>query len=208
LGTIKQQKSKPVFCFGTNKNCRNPHFLAPESIARGIAFSPTTQTSAYFSDSVKVDVWSLGVLLLWLILGHSPWDSTPSSDLQSSVTERTPTTKKEDVYEIFLKIFQFVGYDLMIPLELTKLQDLERSDLELIKQKESSIGSLLITTAKKINEEKPKFSFEERDKKHKELAAKREARLQLWFSLKQFENVSFYCPFLLFLLIFPQIVGF
>jgi serine/threonine protein kinase len=136
-------------------------------------------------------VWSLGVLLLWLILGHSPWDSAPSSDLQSSVTERTPTTNKEDVYEIFLKIFQFVGYDLMISLELAKLQDLERSDLELIKQKESSIGSLLITTAKKINEEQPKFSFEERDKKHKELAAKREARLQQWFSSKQFENVSF-----------------
>jgi serine/threonine protein kinase/rhodanese-related sulfurtransferase len=170
----------------------NPHFLAPESIARGIAFSTcstTTTMSLCFGDSAKVDVWSLGILLVWLILGHSPWTSPPSADARSSPTQVTSQSAGE-VYEVFLRILQFVGHDLTLSLELSKFHELERSDIELIKQKESSIGGILFATTKRINEEKPKFSFEERDKRHKELAAKRETILQQWFSSKQFENIS------------------
>lgn len=70
----------------------NPTYLAPESIARGIAFiTPTT-----VSDSFKVDTWSLGVLLLHLVLGHVPWDLI-SVNMKNN-------TNKNPAYETLLKV--------------------------------------------------------------------------------------------------------
>jgi serine/threonine protein kinase/rhodanese-related sulfurtransferase len=94
----------------------DPRTISPEAIAEGIVFSDAP-------DTPKSDVWSLGILLFELISGGQlPWPQTSNSP-----------------FKVLLEILNLTGHDIHIDLQHAKLQDLESSDLEALRIKESGI---------------------------------------------------------------------
>ena len=73
-------------------------------------------------------------------------------------------------------------------LEIQKTADLQHSDLELIKQKESAIGALIFNSVHK--NDKAKWSFEERQARYAELNRNRSQILVEWFNKKPFTQLG------------------
>lgn len=83
---------------------------------------------------------------------------------------------------------KFCGHDIDVALELQKTADLQQSDLELIKQKESAIGALIFNSVHK--HDKAKWNFDERQMRYTELNRKRSQTLSDWLNKKPFTKFS------------------
>lgn len=162
----------------------DPRTISPETISEGIVFSDAP-------DTPKSDVWSLGIILFELITGGQlPWPQTSN----------TP-------FKVLLEILNLIGHDVHIDLQAAKLQDLESSDLEALRQKESgilsrsqlksvkdtnsadSLPTSAVSPSLSINSSH--LSVESRQKQHTALRKKSKMQLELLItSTPQFALVS------------------
>jgi len=165
----------------------DPRYLSPEAIAEGIVFSEVP-------DTTKSDTWSLGIILFELISGGQlPWPQTSN----------TP-------FKVLLETLNLIGHEIHIDLQNAKLQDLESSDLEALRIKESGILSTVTksfsspmtpsnssTTPGKPSQQRivpnspSKMSVDSRQQQHTALQQKSTSQLELLInSTPQFARVS------------------
>jgi serine/threonine protein kinase len=90
-----------------------PSHQAPEAIAAGVVFSQDDGMTP------KADVWSLGVILMELLTGRSPWATQRH---QQQHHQAGPAAS----FQTLLEILAFAGHDIHMDLQINKIKDLEK----------------------------------------------------------------------------------
>lgn len=161
-------------------------YMAPEDIADAVSVVEQFSTP-------KSDVWALGILALEMVTGSSPFQATSNSG------------DARGIYNLMLQILQFCGLDISVSILEQKMDDLNQSDMELLRQRESGIagyanngaaqqGASPASKTSEINQIDPTISskmlYEERELGHAQLAKRHSQRLSEWLKHPAFASIS------------------
>jgi serine/threonine protein kinase len=153
-------------------------YFSPEDISDAVSVQE-------HASSPKSDVWALGVILIEMVTGSSPFQPTSADS--------------KGLYNLMLQIIQFCGLDVSIPLLEKKMDDLHFSDLELLRQRESGIAGYASNTSPSSKFDaiseldfsiSSKMLYEDREAAHALLLKQHTCALSEWFKQPAFANIS------------------